>query len=307
MKGFGWQQVHHPEHVDRVTEYYRLCVENGQVWEDTFPLRSKTGEYRWFLSRALPIRDEQGRVLRWFGTNTDIDTQLQTERALRRANSDLEQFAYSASHDLQEPLRSVKIYSEMLVRRCSAQLDPEALRYLDFLQSGAARMEALIRDLLAYTQVTHMETPPEETDLNGALTTALASLSDAIAESGATIEAPLLPSLHVHAVHMHQLFQNLVGNALKYRRDIPPVVRISVEKVGRMWQFSLADNGIGIAPEYQQRVFGLFRRLHGSGKYAGTGIGLSICQRIVERYGGRIWVESQPGEGSTFFWTLPES
>ncbi len=305
MEGWGWQKVHHPDHVQRVTEHFKQAIESGELWEDTFPLRGKDGRYRWFLSRALPIRDAEGRVLRWFGTNTDITGQLDTERELRRANADLEQFAYSASHDLQEPLRSVKIYSELLSMRYSGSLDAGAMEYLSFLNTGATRMETLIHDLVAYLRVSKLEAPSDPSDANEAVREALKNLSEAIAESEARISVNPLPVLPVHRIHLEQLFQNLVGNAIKYRGRSKPNVSVTAVRENETWLFTVEDNGIGIEREYKDYIFELFKRLHSGDEYSGTGLGLAICQRIVERYHGRIWVESRPGEGSTFYFTLP--
>jgi PAS domain S-box-containing protein len=304
MQRWGWQTVHHPKHLARVVEHISHCVETGEIWEDTFPLRGKDGAYRWFLSRALPIRNAENRIVRWFGTNTDITTHLQTEQELRRANADLEQFAYSASHDLQEPLRSVSIYSELLVKRHADKLDGEARDFLEHLKGGASRMEMLVRDLLAYTQVTRLETPLEKTDANVALKAVLSNLANAINASDAQITSDALPAVQVHSIHLQQIFQNIIGNALKYRGRERPLVYLAAKQQNGHWQFSVRDNGIGIDPEYKERIFGLFKRLHTSDEFPGTGVGLAICQRLVERYHGRIWVESRPGKGSTFYFTL---
>ena len=213
---------------------------------------------------------------------------------------------YSASHDLQEPLRSVKIYSELLKKRHRDKLDGEALQFLEYLCSGASRMEALVRDLLTYTQATQIDKPAEPADATGPLRAAIENLAGAISESSATILFDALPTVCVHRTHLHQIFQNPIGNAIKYRRNgVQLRVKIAAQRQDGEWQFSVSDNGIGIEPEYQQRIFGLFKRLHTGDEYSGTGIGLSLCQRIVEQYRGRIWVESEPGEGSTFFFTLP--
>ena len=244
-------------------------------------------------------------MLRWFGTNTDITQQLDTERELRRANADLEQFAYSASHDLQEPLRSVKIYSELLSSRRSGGLDADALEFLSYLNTGASRLETLVRDLLAYMKVSKLHAPPEPADADEAMQEALKNLAGAIAESEARITVGTLPILPVHSVHLQQLFQNLIGNAIKYRGRKKPVVNAAAVRQNETWLFSVTDNGIGVEPEYKDYIFELFKRLHTRDEYSGTGLGLAICQRIVERYHGRIWIESKPGEGSTFYFVLP--
>ena len=258
------------------------------------------------MGRALPARDAGGRIVKWFGTATDIDDQKCVEEDLRRANLDLEQFAYSASHDLQEPLRSIKIYGELLSKRYTDRLDGQALEFLDYLRGGATRMESLVRDLLAYTQVTRAGRRDTAADAGAALASALANLSGAIAESHTNITYDPLPTARIEEMHLRQLFQNLIGNAIKYRDPRrAPAVHVTGKRENSLVIFSVRDNGIGIPAEYKEHIFGLFKRLHSGEEYSGTGIGLAICQRIVERYHGRIWVESQPGEGSTFSFALP--
>jgi PAS domain S-box-containing protein len=306
MRGWGWQAVHHPSHVERVVAHIQHCFETGKTWEDTFPLRGKDGTYRWFLSHALPIRDEKGRIIRWFGTNTDITERLKTEQELRRANDDLEQFAYSVSHDLQEPLRSVSIYSELLIRRCGERLDGEAQELLRYLAEGAARMEALVGDLLEYTRVVKLDVSTDKTDANSVLATVLSNLAETIAGLDARVISGELPEVRASPVHLQQIFQNLISNALRYRGRESPVVHVEAgQHDGGYALFSVKDNGIGFEPQYKEQIFGLFKRLHASTEYPGTGLGLAICRRIVERYRGRIWAESSPGEGSTFYFTLP--
>jgi light-regulated signal transduction histidine kinase (bacteriophytochrome) len=215
MRGWGWQNVHHPRHVERVVAHIKHCFETGKTWEDTFPLRGKDGTYRWFLSHALPIRDESGRIIRWFGTNTDITQRLKTEQELRSANNDLEQFAYSVSHDLQEPLRSVSIYSELLIRRCADRLDGEAQELLRHLAEGASRMEVLVGDLLEYTRVIKLDVSTDKTDANSALATVLSNLAETIAGADARVISGELPEVRVSGVHLQQIFQNLISNALR--------------------------------------------------------------------------------------------
>ncbi len=258
------------------------------------------------LLTISPIRDESGKAVALSVIARDITESKRAENELRRANQDLEQFAYSASHDLQEPLRTIKIYSELLSDRLGTAVEGETAEFLDFLQSAATRMELLVRDLLAYTHVSRLDAPLEEIDANETLAETLANLGGAIAESGATITRDTLPVLRAHGTHLRQLFQNLIGNAIKYRsEDRTPAVHIGAERQDGYWIFTVGDNGIGIQPEFQEQIFGLFSRLHNADRYAGTGIGLAICQRIVERYHGRIWVESEPGRGSEFRFTLP--
>lgn len=233
---------------------------------------------------------------------------LRANEELRRANSDLEQFAYSASHDLREPLRTVAIYSEVLQRQYRGRLDERADKYLDLAVQGARRMDALLADLLAFTQAAAPnDSPLAPVIADGILDQALFNLKGAIEESEAVIRRNPLPTLAVQEIHLLQLFQNLIGNALKYRGQAAPSICIAAEEdESGMWRISVHDNGIGIEPEYAELVFGLFKRLHTSDQYSGTGIGLAICHRIVHHYNGRIWVESKgPGNGSTFYFTLP--
>jgi PAS domain S-box-containing protein len=296
----------HVDDRDELFRRWRRSMENGEPLEAEARLRRRDGVFRWFMIRSVPLRGASGEIVRWFGASTDIDEQKRVEDELRRANKDLEQFAYSASHDLQEPLRGIKIFSELLSNRYSSRLDGQGLDFLQYLRSSATRMEMLVRDLLAYTQVGRLDTVDQTADANQALSEALSNLDRAIADSGAEITFGPLPAVRAHNTHLKQLFQNLVGNAIKYRSpERTPVVRVDAEKANDHWIFSVKDNGMGIPAEYKERIFGLFKRLHSGDQYSGTGIGLAICQRIVERYGGRIWVESELGKGSTFFFTLP--
>ena len=236
------------------------------------------------------------------------ETLQRSNMDLRRANEDLNQFAYSASHDLQEPLRMVAIYSQMLQRKYKDVLDKEAGDYISYTVQGARRMELLLKDLLDYTQVVDgVEEQAEPVEAGQVLARAADNLSQAMKESEASLQVDKLPLLHVKEVHLLQLFQNLLGNALKYRSHAHPVIDVSAQRDGKMWRLRVKDNGIGIDQQYARQVFGLFKRLHGGGsQYEGTGIGLAICQKIVERYGGRIWVESEgEGRGCAFYFTLP--
>lgn len=236
--------------------------------------------------------------------------------ALARANEELQHFAYVASHDLQEPLRSISGYVQLLARRYAGELDEKALGYIDKAHAASLRMQALIDDLLAYTRVSTQARSFEEVSTGRVLTEILANLAASIEESGAVVHYQHLPTIWGDRVQVSQLFQNLIGNALKFRGGHAAEVWIDVvpEPGGsqdstvagpRRWLFSVRDNGIGIAPEFQSRLFKVFQRLHTRQEYPGTGIGLAICKRIVERHGGRIWLTSEPGEGTTFFFTLP--
>lgn len=224
---------------------------------------------------------------------------------LRRANAALEEFAYATSHDLREPLRNVALFAELFERRYGAELNAEAAGYISTIIGGARRMTELISGLLGYAHADSIDEPVPISDAEKVLARVLENLNTFAQESCATITHDALPAVPVVAIHMEQLLQNLIENALKYRKDGEPSrVHISAIQENSQWHFSVSDNGIGIEPEYHERVFGLFKRLHATRQLAGAGMGLAICQRIVERYGGRIWVESESGRGATFHFTI---
>lgn len=439
MEGDGWKKVQHPDHLQRVAEKLTYCFNHGVPWEDTMPLKGKDGSYRWFLSRAVPIKDEANRVVRWFGTNTDITQQMANEEALRaseerlylaqtsagigtwnvnlhtlegtfseqylailgidqppesfesflkllhpddreqvaresrqaieecrqfeaafrvtwrddslhwiigrgrvycdhdkalrmtgvifdvterklaeeslritmeelaRSNRELEQFAYVASHDLQEPLRMISAYVKLLERKYRGRLDPNADTYIHFAVDGAARMQKLIEGLLDYSRISR-GTELHPVDTNASLSGALSNLKAVVEENDAEVTNDELPMVEGDETQLMQLFQNLIGNALKYRKaDVTPKVYLTAERTGEEWLFSVTDNGIGIDPAYHEDIFQIFKRLHTQEEYQGTGIGLASCKKIVERHGGRIWLTSIPGDGSTFFFTLRPS
>jgi PAS domain S-box-containing protein len=232
---------------------------------------------------------------------------MRSNQALRRSNEDLNQFAYAASHDLQEPLRLVALYSQLLEQKYGGRLDQQAEKYISFILNGTHRMETLLKDLLTFSQVadTHIG-PAGPLACTDVLNKVLLNLQAGVEQNQAHVTYDGLPTILAHEFRMIQLFQNLLSNAIKYRRpEESPKVHVEAIKNGTDWLFSVRDNGIGIEPEYAKHVFGIFKRLHG-GTHPGTGIGLAICQRVVESYGGRIWVESVPNQGCTFYFTLPQ-
>jgi signal transduction histidine kinase len=234
------------------------------------------------------------------------DLVKQRTEELARSNKDLEQFAYVASHDLQEPLRAVSGFVELLRRNLQSSLDDKTKEYMNFTIDGAKRMQSLIIGLLEYSRVGTQGKNPQKTDSKAALDEAIARLQASIKETGAKITTDGLPTIHFDDVQLTQLFQNLIGNAIKFRREQAPRIHINAVHKDSGWQFAVTDNGIGVEPQYTERIFQIFQRLHGRGKYPGTGIGLSICKKIVERHNGKIWVESKPGNGSTFYFTVPD-
>jgi PAS domain S-box-containing protein len=308
------------------------------------------GAPRWQRISKAPLHDGNGAVIGVLGIYEDISEQKRADEKLRQTleelantNAELERFAYVASHDLQEPLRMVASFVQLLAERYRGQLDSDADEFIGFAVDGAQRMQQLINDLLAYSRIGTRSQLPQPTDAEAVLNDALWNLSFAIEEAGAVVTHAPLPAVLADRTQLLQLFQNLIGNALKFHGSEPPRVHVtarakddvrSMMDDGRLpddeaaspiahqtshialrtshfahptseWVFSVRDNGIGIAPEYHERIFGVFQRLHSRSEYPGTGIGLAICKRVVERHGGRIWIESQVGQGTTFYFTLP--
>jgi light-regulated signal transduction histidine kinase (bacteriophytochrome) len=248
---------------------------------------------------------ETGEDLRVPASVSDLGAREHLERELRRSNEELAQFASVASHELREPLRNVASYLELLQRRCGDRLDSEAREFIAIAVDGALRMQRLLDDLLSLARVGTGAGEMVATDAGIAADAAIGSLAAAIADGGARVERSALPNVLADPVQLQRLFANLIGNAIKFRRAEPPIVRIAAARDGAFWRFSVTDNGIGIDPKDFERIFVIFQRLHLREEFAGTGIGLAICKKIVERHGGRIWVESAPGKGSTFLFTIP--
>jgi two-component system, sensor histidine kinase and response regulator len=309
--------------------------EEKETWPD--------GRETWVLTTKVPLRDRQGQIIGTMGISHDISErkrvhrELQeykdhleelvaertaelrlanellaqdiaarklTEQELARSNAELEQFAYVASHDLQEPLRMIASYTQLLARRYKGKLDADADDFIGFAVDGAARMQQLIRDLLSYSRLTTQAKPLALASSDAACKAAIANLQKSIEDSAAVVSVGPLPTLMADATQLTQLFQNLIGNAIKYRNERRPEIFVTARPDRNQWVFSIQDNGIGIEPQYFERIFQMFQRLHTRDKYAGTGIGLALCRKIAERHGGNIWVESQPGNGSRFLFTI---
>ncbi|TBR22227.1 histidine kinase [bacterium] len=298
----GLRGVYWPQSVYgvAVVQPWRFLEHTAWVaFEDAFLLLS--------ISQGLDeMRAIAARQARLEEANRTFEAKVvERTEELARSNADLAQFANAASHDLKEPLRKVASFTDLLARHLEGRLDPEARRLMERVVDGAARMTALIDSILHYSQVTARADPPELVDVAAVLKRVVDDLDVSIRESGAVIACGPLPSVVAVPSQMSQLLQNLVGNALKFRGAAPPRIHVSARRDGRDWVFCVQDNGIGIEPRHAGQLFVMFKRLHSRAEYPGTGIGLAVCKKIVERRGGRIWVESQPGLGARFFFSLP--
>ena len=312
-EGDGWLRLIAQEERQQVEADWRECMRSGYFWDYEYRMRSPRGEEFIVLSRGIPLRDSSGRTTSWVGIHLDIterersaEQRAMQERELARFNAELEQIAYISAHDLQEPLRMIASYLQLLSRRYKGRLDSDADTFIEYAVDGANRLKILLQDLLLLQQVGKSTRPKTDCDLQEIATKARERLAGEIAAAGAGIVIDPLPTVRGDAPELLQLFENLLGNAVKYRRaDIAPSIHVSAHKVkAESWQICVSDNGIGIAEDYLVRVFRIFQRLHPR-EHSGTGIGLAICKKIVEAHGGRIWAESTPGEGSRFYFTLP--
>ncbi len=288
------------------------AVDKHKPFEFEFRILRPDGATIWIYCRGRAVYDDNGQAVRIFGINLDVTARKQAEEALkeyaenlRRSNEDLERFAYVASHDLREPLRMVTSFSQLLEKNYKGKLGQDADEFIQYIVEGGTRMDSLVNDLLEYSRVTSRTKPFEPTDMTAVVGEALHDLMISIRESKAKIHIDLLPIVSVDRRQAVQVIGNLVSNAIKFRGGDAPEIAIGAMKHGEEWVFSVKDNGIGIEPEYYTKIFQIFQRLHTREQYPGTGIGLALCRRIVERHGGRIWVESTVGKGSTFFFTIP--
>jgi PAS domain S-box-containing protein len=323
--GYRWLEQLHPEDRDKTVSDWMEKVKTGSRFDIEFRIRKSDGIYHWFKTRAVPMRDADGNIIKWFGSNTDFDEIIKAQEQLKvsskeleqkvkeldiaiidlkRSNQELEQFAYVASHDLQEPLRMVSSYTQLLERRYKDQLDQDAKDFIFYAVDGANRMQHLINDLLDYSRVTTRGKPFVKLDLSTVLGHAIANLQKKVQETGAMIVNDDLPFVYGDEVQLVRVFQNLLDNAMKFRGTDPPRINVTAKTIDDKIQISISDNGIGIDKIYTVRVFTIFQRLHNKIEYPGTGIGLAICKRTVERHGGKIWFESEPGKGTTFIFTL---
>ena len=303
----------HPEDRDRVqrartkilaTSEGRERLEYRIVWPD--------GTVRWMLVVGQSIPAAPGQTIGARGVVLDITEQKKLEQdlaeraaELERLNTELQQFGYIVSHDLQEPLRTINNFVQLLAKQLQGTVDAQAAEIMGFVVGGAQRMQALITDLLAYTRVSGHVQPFTAVDGEALLARVLGDLQLVIADAAAEVTHDPLPVVNGNAGQLGLVLQNLLGNALKFRSAAPPRIHVGARREGGQWVFSVRDNGIGIEPRFRERIFQVFQRLHSRSEYQGTGIGLAICHKIIERHDGRIWVESEPGQGATFFFTLP--
>ena len=283
-------------------------MDNGLVFETVHRRKDGTIFPAEVSAREIKIEgtDFFQSIIRDISERKQAEAKLsQAVEELTRSNEELEKFAYVASHDLQEPLRMVSSFVQLLEKRYKGKLDQDADDFINFAVDGANRMQILITDLLAYSRVGRRGKEFKQISCEAVLDRALSNLQAVVEQSGAVVTRDPLPEVMGDSSQLTQLFQNLIGNAVKFCKDRTPSIHISAEQKKKEWVFSIRDNGIGIAPEYFDRIFSIFQRLHGRQEYQGTGIGLAICRKVVERHGGRIWVESEPGSGSTFYFTIP--
>jgi signal transduction histidine kinase len=300
-------EAHELHLLDAIGVQTAIAIQKAQLYQQTQAAKMKLELSHRRLKR---LSEGQSRLyVRQTGIgleNRELFDEINNAKLeLERSNADLEQFAYVASHDLQEPLRMVAGYTQRLAKRYKGKLDEEADEYMDLIVDGAARMQHLVKDLLAYSRVGGREEKHAPIDCGIVLQTALAALGAVIRESGAVVTHDPLPIVTADELQLTQVLQNLIGNGIKFHATPPPAIHVSCRREGARWIFSVKDNGIGIEPQDAERIFVIFQRLHSRQDYPGTGIGLALCKKIVERHGGRIWVESEPGKGSTFYFSLP--
>jgi PAS domain S-box-containing protein len=301
-----WRQAIHPDDLFRIDDAWANAQPASAPYDFEFRIRRHSdGTYRWHLGHVTPMFHESGKLWQWLGTGIDVDSQKKAEQALRQSNEELQQFAFAASHDLQEPLRNISTFTQLLARRFQNKIDAEADEYIGYVVDGAKRMTSLVHDLLNFSRISKRETPVFRVSTELLVESVLDSLRISIVESDALITHDALPDVMGNPAQLSQVFQNLIGNAIKYRDpDRRLIIHIGAAESPSEWIFSVRDNGQGFDSAYADRVFGVFHRLHGR-DVPGTGIGLSICKRVVEQHGGYIWAVSETGKGATFSFTLP--
>lgn len=317
-----WYNNVHKEDRERVDRKLKSDMEQGiSKWEDEYRFRTANNTYKYIYNRGYIIYDANKKPVRLIGAMQDLTERKEHENMLQKlnnslekratelaeSNAELERFAYVASHDLQEPLRMVTSFLQLLEKRYKEKLDQKAHEYINYAVDGAERMKRLILDLLEYSRVNSSKAEVEDVDVNEVVEDLKLTYKNFLKETKGTINTKKLPVIKGNKTQILQLFQNIIGNACKYKSHAPPVIDISYEEEKSHYQFAIADNGIGIDPKFFHKIFIIFQRLHNRDEYSGTGIGLAICKKIIDKHGGKIWVTSTPGHGSTFYFTLPKS
>jgi PAS domain S-box-containing protein len=311
--GLGWLKLIHESQREQVRIEWLQCMRSGYFWDYEYTMESRSGAAFSVLSRGVPVRGPAGDIQSWVGIHLDItelersvEDRLQQERNIARFNAELEQMAYISAHDLQEPLRMIASYLQLLSRRYKGRLDADADIFIEYAVDGANRLKCLLQDLMQLQQVGKHSRPHTNCALGTVAKKAISHAGGLIEETGASVALDELPAVRGDEVELVQLFSNILENAIKYRRmDRAPEIHISAEVLGAEAIVRIRDNGIGIDEQYLSRIFHIFQRLHAKSEHAGTGIGLAICKKIVEVHGGRIWAESRVNEGSTFCFSLP--
>jgi len=315
-----WNNSIHPDDYVRVTATLDKVIAGAEnIWADEYRFKRLDGEYAYVQDKGFAIRNREGKAIRMIGAMHDVTEQKKDEEKVKRlnnelaekayalssSNNELEKFAYVASHDLQEPLRMISSFLQLLQRKYEDRLDETAEKYIHFAVDGANRMKTLINDLLEYSRVSTARDDTGNTDMNEVMREVREIFIITLEETGAIIKCDNLPILPgTRKILMIQLMQNLVGNAIKYHGKEKPLIKINAIKAENHWLFSVTDNGIGIDPAFSEKIFVIFQRLHNKDEFSGTGIGLSICKKIVEMHGGRIWVEENKAGGSIFYFTI---
>ncbi len=324
MEGWGWQSVHDPEMLPMVMERWKASIATGQLFEMDFPLRGSDGCFRWFLTRVFPLKDSSGKIVRWFGTNTDVSQMREAEERIRllnasleervakrtadleAANKELEAFSYSVSHDLRAPLRGVDSFSRILIEDYAAKLDDEGKRLLSIVRGEAQRMGLLIDDLLSFSRMGRQELQVVECDVATLVQNVFKDLQATAGDRVLTADVKPLPIAFGDRAMLRQVVFNLLSNAVKFTRNqSAPAIEIGGSTTDGFNTYYVKDNGVGFDSRFTHKLFKVFQRLHTEEEFEGTGVGLALVQRIVHRHGGRAWAEGSLNQGATFYFALP--
>lgn len=303
--GMNWLNAIHPDDRERKLTSWLNSVNTGKDYEIICRIRSQQDNYRWFLTRAIPFKNEDGEIIKWFGSSTDIDDQKKTQDKLDNTVIELKQFAFISSHDLQEPLRAISSYIQLLQKKYKGKIDQEAEDFIKYSIQGVNRLQSLIEDLLVYSNLIQREVVAKTINLNDIIPYVLGELKTDIEKSNAVISFSDLPVIMGNSSEMILLFKNLISNSIKYS-IIDPKIHIKCDLKHGDWIIKIKDNGIGIKKDYFDKIFLMFQRLHSREEYPGTGMGLAICKKIVERHKGNIWLKSELGKGTEFIFSLPK-